>query len=200
MQEAAHCRKPLGGNRPQTWCLGCRLSPISAPHCHRTLPQFPYLYKPLVGMNKCLLSAGDLPSQAHGIIILPTDGEAGAWRKEVNVQSREGAAPTPFPEQLLLASTCPAGPTQPGLSTRMALAPSVSQWPQPHWVGQLTQAAQLSSKGRGVCAPLCTVGLPGPPHPDLTAVRVPSMVLGLRRVNPSCVALRTGLNLIRSLC
>lgn len=150
-------------------------------------------------MNKCLLSAGDLPSQAHGIIILPTDGEAGAWRKEVNVRSREGEAPTPFPEHLLLASTCPGGRHSPGSSPEWLLLP-VSQWPQPHWIGQLTQAAQFSSKGRGVCAPLCTVGLAGPPHPDLTPVRVPSMVLGLRRVNPSCVALRTGLNLIRSLC
>lgn len=168
MQEAAHCRKPLGGNRPQTWCLGCRLSPISAPHCHRTLPQFPYLYKPLMGMNKCLLSAGDLPSQAHGIIILPTDGEAGAWRKEVNVRSREGAAPTPFPEQLLLASTCPAGPTQPGLFTPMALAPCFPVAPAALGRTAHTSCTVLEQRKGSLCPSVHSGAgwLPSPrPHP-----------------------------------
>ena len=82
MQAAASCQslwKTAGLN------LGAGAvdpNPICAPHCHRTLPQFPYLYRPLLKMNKGLHSAGDLPEEAIGVIIVPTDGEVEAGERK----------------------------------------------------------------------------------------------------------------------
>lgn len=82
MQATASCQSlwRAAGLNLRAWAADP--NPISAPQCHRTLPQFSYLYRPLVKMNKGLHSAGDLPEEAVGVTMVPTDGEAEAGERK----------------------------------------------------------------------------------------------------------------------
>lgn len=103
----------------------------------------------------------------------------------------EGPAPIPSPEKLLLASRWLAGP-----DTAWAFYFLCSFLSDPRLSGkkQLTQPALLLSKGMGGFVPFVhTGGWLASPHRDVTTGQVPSMILGWQGVNPSCMALGTGL-------